>query len=130
MHTTGPPTAVVKDLIKQVEALRTSVVAQAQRTDAQTLDLPPERYQSAENLLHYLALRSQDIRPLQDRLTRLGLSSLGRLEPQVLPTIDAVLHNLYLLSGEAPSKRGRQDAYSAFDKARESTRVEYHRIAG
>jgi pyruvate kinase len=115
MRTAGQPTAVVKDLIKQVKSLRASVVTQAQRTDVQTLGLPPERCQSAENLLHYLALRSQDIRPLQDRLTRLGLSSLGRLESQVLATIDVVLHNLRLISGQVPPGRDKQAASSAFD---------------
>jgi pyruvate kinase len=56
---------------------------------------------SAENLLHYLALRRENLRPLQDKLSRLGLSSLGRAEPHVLATINAVLNNLYLLSGQA-----------------------------
>jgi len=116
MHTTGPSATVVNELIQQVEALRASVVAQAQGVEEQVSDLPPQRHQSAENLLHYLALRSQDIRPLQDRLTRLGLSSLGRLEPQVLATIDAVLHNLYLLDGQAPLERGVQDVHDAFNK--------------
>ena len=116
MHTAGPPATVVNDLIQQVEALRASVVAQAQRAKVQIPELPPQRHQSAENLLHYLALRSQDIRPLQDRLTRLGLSSLGRLEPQVLATIDAVLHNLYLLGRQGPPESDTQDVCSAFNK--------------
>ena len=46
------------------------------------------------NLAHYLALRRHDIRSLQRRLMALGLSSMGRLEGRVLPTIDAVLHAL------------------------------------
>lgn len=46
------------------------------------------------NLGHYLALRRHDIRSLQRRLMALGLSSMGRLEGRVLPTIDAVLHAL------------------------------------
>src|SRR5210317_2133431 len=119
MHTAGPTTTVVNDLIQQVAALRASIMARAQRAEAQVPDLPPQRQQSAENLLHYLALRSQDIRPLQDRLTRLGLSSLGRLEPRVLAIIDAVLHNLYLLSGQAPAAHGKQDNCSAVDKVAE-----------
>ena len=45
---------------------------------------------SARNLLHYLALRQFDIRSLQDELVTLGLSSLGRAEPHVLPNIQAV----------------------------------------
>ncbi len=46
---------------------------------------------SLANLAHYLALRHHDLRPLQRRLMWHGLSSLGRLESRVLPTLDAVL---------------------------------------
>jgi pyruvate kinase len=45
---------------------------------------------SALNLAHYRALRHSDIRGLQRSLMRYGLSSLGRLESRVLPTLDAV----------------------------------------
>jgi pyruvate kinase len=50
-----------------------------------------ERDHSARNLLHYLALRRRDIRPLQERLARYGLSSLGRAESHVLANLDAAL---------------------------------------
>jgi pyruvate kinase len=45
---------------------------------------------SALNLASYLALRRHDLRPLQRSLMALGLSSLGRLESRVLPTLRAV----------------------------------------
>ncbi|WP_246739649.1 pyruvate kinase [Martelella sp. HB161492] len=51
------------------------------------------------NLAHYLALRHHDLRPLQKALMRHGLSSLGRLEARVLPTLDAVLVALAALAG-------------------------------
>lgn len=59
---------------------------------------------SALNFAHYLALRQHDLRPLQRRLMRLGLSSLGRAEGRVLVTLDAVAASLALLAGgtEAP----------------------------
>lgn len=46
---------------------------------------------SARNLLHYLTLRSHDMRDLQERLTRHGLSSLGRAESHVLWNLESVL---------------------------------------
>jgi len=112
---TPPPTDICEDLIRQVDSLRQSIEKRAELGKAALLELPPERYQSGENLLHYLALRSRDLRPLQDRLARLGLSSLGRVEAHVLATIGAVLHNLYLLSGQQPSGPGTLDVYAAFD---------------
>ena len=54
---------------------------------------------SAENLLHYIALRSRDLRPLQLRLARVGLSSLGRAESHVLAAVDAVLTVLHRAVG-------------------------------
>jgi pyruvate kinase len=55
------------------------------------------------NLAHYLALRHHDLRPLQRRLMRLGLSSLGRLESRVLPTLEAVLASLTAMQGIPPA---------------------------
>ena len=45
----------------------------------------------ARNLALYLALRRRDLRPLQRTLGRWGLSSLGRSESHVQPTLDAVV---------------------------------------
>ena len=61
--------------------------------------IDPAHQAGARNLLHYLALRSGDLRPLQLELSRLGLSSLGRAEPHVLASIDKVLGLLHRLSG-------------------------------
>jgi pyruvate kinase len=55
--------------------------------------------ESAENLLQYIALRSRDLRPLQLRLARVGLSSLGRAESHVLAAVDAVLAVLHRAVG-------------------------------
>jgi pyruvate kinase len=67
---------------------------------------------SARNLLHYLALRRRDLRPLQLRLAALGLSSLGRAESHVLATVDAVLEVLHHLAGrvwQPPASEVRVD---------------------
>ena len=56
---------------------------------------------SAHNLAHYLAMRCRDLRPLQLRLARQGLSSLGRVEAHVVASIDQVIHVLAGLGGMA-----------------------------
>ncbi|MGJ3239157.1 MAG: pyruvate kinase [Anaerolineae bacterium] len=64
--------------------------------------IAPNRYPiqaSLENLAHYMALRRHDLRELQDSLRLWGLSSLGRIEGQVLPNLDAVINTLGHLSG-------------------------------
>ena len=49
-----------------------------------------DHVQDAVNLVHYLALRHEDVRHLQRRLGERGLSSLGRCEPHVLATVESV----------------------------------------
>ncbi|TPW17414.1 MAG: pyruvate kinase [Halothiobacillaceae bacterium] len=49
------------------------------------------RSRSAQNLLHYLALRRHDLRQLQQQLVEVGVSSLGRCEAHVMATLDQVI---------------------------------------
>jgi pyruvate kinase len=60
---------------------------------------------SAQNLVNYLAFRRADIRPLQERLSQLGLSSLGRSEAHVMASLEAVLATLSVLAGSCPVDR-------------------------
>ncbi|MBK8232448.1 MAG: pyruvate kinase [Candidatus Eisenbacteria bacterium] len=65
----------------------------------------PARRASTRNLLHYLALRQSDLRELQRELVPLGLSSLGRLEPNVMASVEAVQAALLRLAGrEIPAE--------------------------
>jgi len=60
----------------------------------------PKKYQeSAKNLIHYLAVRDEDLRSLQWELARCGLSSLGRIEANVQVTLESVLKTLGHLLG-------------------------------
>ncbi|MCX6140863.1 MAG: pyruvate kinase [Candidatus Kapabacteria bacterium] len=61
---------------------------------------------SARNLAHYLALRRADVRELQDELSFLGLSSLGRSESCVMSNLENVIDILRLITHDkrkAPS---------------------------
>ncbi|MGN6163924.1 MAG: pyruvate kinase [Flavisolibacter sp.] len=53
----------------------------------------PSQYNSAVNLLHYLALRSTDIRNLQDALHEQGFSSLASSESHIRSQVLAVLNH-------------------------------------
>ncbi|MDQ3703519.1 MAG: pyruvate kinase [Chloroflexota bacterium] len=84
-------------LIRQLSAIREVLVAAETLWHESLRGVPETHRQSARNLLHYLALRRQDMRPLQEELAELGLSSLGRSEAHVLASVDAVLHVLHRL---------------------------------
>jgi pyruvate kinase len=59
----------------------------------------PAHESSLRNLAHYLALRRQDLRELQESLSLLGLSSLGRAEARVLANLDAIRASLAAVAG-------------------------------
>jgi pyruvate kinase len=91
-----------EELVGRIESLRAEVLRSAEAV-AERLDaLPPARRPSAENLLHYLALRGHDLRPLQERLARAGLDAFDHAEAHVLATLDALLDQLRRSSAPRP----------------------------
>lgn len=73
------------------------------RVSAGTEKIDPADQAGINNLRHYLAFRSRDLRPLQDRLSALGCSSLGRSEVHVIDAIERVLNLLRrILLPQAP----------------------------
>ena len=89
------PTALLED----IRRMRQQVVAEGARILARwEPQLTRGEYRtSAANLAHYLALRRIDLRPIQAALAPWGLSSLGRCESRVMPSLDAILANLETL---------------------------------
>ena len=60
---------------------------------------------SAGNLIHYMALRKIDLQAIQEQLSALGLSSLGRAEGHVMATLNTVnlrLHDILKLPVARP----------------------------
>jgi pyruvate kinase len=88
-------------LLEELEELISSVVAESARQSDKWMgwDIRPDFVPSVENLASYLALRHHDLRALQSSLMALGLSSLGRLESRVLPTLQAVRTALAAMLG-------------------------------
>ena len=97
----------IKGVLGELLAIRADMVAEVVRNRSRLDKVHPNYRESARNLLHYLALRRRDLRPLQLRLAAMGLSSLGRAESHVLATVDAVLavlHRLLQRSWRPPSQ--------------------------
>jgi pyruvate kinase len=103
--------AEMEDVRREMMALRDALVAST-RSPERTAGIHASYVDSARNLTHYLMLRQRDLRTLQERLSRLGLSSLGRAESHVLCTVDAVNELLHLLTSEPwqpPTEAGLVD---------------------
>lgn len=87
----------IEGVLNELMAIRADMVASLAMSHQHLTKVHPGNRDSACNLLHYLALRRRDLRPLQLRLAALGLSSLGRAESHVMSTVDAVLGVLHRL---------------------------------
>ncbi len=87
-------------LAEALDELRARALAEEGSNGRWIERVDASRRASARNLLHYIALRRVDLRPIQPRLSALGLSSLGRAESCVLSSLDAVRRALAALAGE------------------------------
>ncbi len=103
--------SIVRALSELADVRRAMLAAEAAAAAA-LAPVRAEHAAGARNLAHYLALRAREVRPLQERLAHLGLSSLGRCEAHALAGVEAVLATLAELAGrpeEAPRFPGARD---------------------
>ncbi|NJL11102.1 MAG: hypothetical protein HC908_15605 [Calothrix sp. SM1_7_51] len=61
----------------------------------------PHYRESARNLLHYLALRTFDLRSIQEELSSLSISSLGHSEGYTLTNLQNILRLLLMLQNQS-----------------------------
>jgi pyruvate kinase len=96
--------------IKRLDDEIQSIIRRARLLEAECardLDaVHPEFRGSAQNLVHYVALRQSDVSELQSELATLGLSSLGRAERNVMASLQAVSNALRALTGGLPADAG------------------------
>ncbi len=90
-----PDCPPLEPLIAELTAVRAEMLRRESSMTAQIERLHPAYQASARNLVHYLAFRRHDLRPLQEKLSRLGLSSLGRAEAYVMANVEAALSALF-----------------------------------
>jgi pyruvate kinase len=89
----------------------------------------PSLRASATNLAHYLAVRRVDQRALQMQLQALGVSSLGNMEMNVLPHLDAVLRALRTMAGTEPPLPEGAAAAAAARAAKLPALLQHHATA-
>src|SRR5579872_7340163 len=81
-------------LTSTIESLVQKMTAAVEAKRADISNVHPTQTLSAVNLIQYLALRSEDIRSLQDQLHIFGLSSLTSSESHILRQAQAILERL------------------------------------
>ena len=121
------PAEKLASLEWELEQVMAEARAFEERYRVQLDQLHPEQRESGLNLLHYLALRHRDAQKLQEDLSALGLSSLGRAEGHVLSHLRAVHHALRALQGR---KGKRRKGPVTFKKGRSLLRRNTHALLG
>ncbi len=89
--------ADIEGILGELTVIRANIVSELAMSQKRLDEVHANNRESARNLLHYMVLRRYDLRCLQLRLAKLGLSSLGRAESHVLATVDSVLGVLHCM---------------------------------
>lgn len=85
----------VKEIRRQVKKDGGKILKRWQQRDVRD-----DYKHSLKNLASYMAFRREDHRDIQNALIPWGVSSLGRLEPNVLGNLDAVVKTLGYITGD------------------------------
>ena len=89
----------------------------------------PNFIYSARNLIHYLTLRTYDLRKIQKELSELGLSSISSPEGYTLINLERILEWLYLKEGEGRSLTENNQSIT-YKKSRKMIKKNVKRLFG
>jgi pyruvate kinase len=81
-------------LISRLRLLEERMIAMEAASQTTLQSVHPAQRSGAVNLLHYLTLRSEDIRPIQPLLHNAGLSSLASAESHTLRQVHRILERM------------------------------------
>jgi pyruvate kinase len=99
----------LRPLINELTELRAQLLKNETAMAPWITDANASYCVSARNLAHYIALRQRDLRPLQQSLDHLGVSSLGRAESNVIANIDKIITILLVLAADdRPSENANE----------------------
>lgn len=86
--------ASLKQIQQQLVALEKKMLLETEKKHLLLKNIHLQQYPAAKNLIHYLTLRNEDIRNLQDALHALGLSSLASSESHIHRQLQSILQRL------------------------------------
>lgn len=90
----------IQKLINQLLEIYRSILEKEKESEDIIKGVHPNYRESARNFIRYLALRTHDLKKIQDKLSCLGLSSIGHSERYTLANIENILFFLHTLEGE------------------------------
>jgi len=98
----------IRELIQDIDLIVSKILKIEAKYKTQIEKLDSSFKRSAQNLIHYRALRTIDISRLQKKLGVLGLSSMASVESNVLSTLQRCRFILTKLIGEVPAEHVKQ----------------------
>jgi pyruvate kinase len=84
----------LQQIRQQLIELEKKMLSEAEKMQMRFKNINPQQQQAAQNMIHYLTLRNEDIRELQDSLHIHGLSSLASSESHIHSQLQAILLRL------------------------------------
>ena len=84
----------LQQIRQELIVLEKKMLQETERKQQSFKHIHLHQYPAAKNLVHYLTLRSEDIRELQDSLHTLGLSSLASSESHIHRQLQSILQRL------------------------------------
>ncbi|MGB5608525.1 pyruvate kinase [Eudoraea sp.] len=96
-------------LISEISAILARLEHFEAKASAELSEVHPKFLKSARNLIHYRALRKEDIRPIQKKLANLGLSRLDKPESHVMASLLASKAILEGFLNNEPIKRHKAE---------------------
>jgi len=90
----------IPKLVHQLMTVYRSILEKEKESADIIKGVHPNYRESAKNFIRYLALRTHNLKKIQDKLSCLGLSSIGHSERYTLANIENILYFLHALEGE------------------------------
>ncbi|OWY22457.1 pyruvate kinase [Sphingobacteriales bacterium UPWRP_1] len=118
------PPPKISYLLRQLEKINKAMLNAEQQHKSRVDKVHPSNRKSACNLLHYMALRTLDIRNLQDELHAAGLSSLASSESHIRGQVLAIMRLLHTSEIPAP------DNVFTFESGEKSVQTKSAQIFG
>ncbi|MDP4262552.1 MAG: pyruvate kinase [Bacteroidota bacterium] len=84
----------LQKIYQQLEYLEKKMLTEVENRQSLFTKIHPRQREAAQNLVHYLTLRNEDIRELQDELHVRGLSSLASSESHIHRQLQSILQLL------------------------------------
>ncbi len=106
MEEIGKKQAKIQWLIDEISAIIERLEHAEAQYSTELTKVHPNFIKSARNLIHYRALRKEDIRAIQKKLGNMGLSRLAKLEGHVMASL---LSNKAILEGFLSNERIKMD---------------------